>query len=317
MELNKDQLEAVNHKSGPLFIIAGAGTGKTSVITERIKYLIEKGSVKPSEILALTFTEKAASEMDERIDIAMPYGYEEVQVSTFHSFCDKLLKQESTYIGLNSSYSLMSDSESYMLFRRHLFEFPLDKFRPLGNPTKSISDILKFFSRLQDEDIDPVQYLEYVNGLPKGSDEEKEFFSEGLELAKTYEMYSEIKLKESKLDFGDVITLTLKLFRKKANILKKYHDKYKYVLVDEYQDTNYSQNVLVNMLALGKEPKQASQKEKKLANITVVGDDDQAIYKFRGAAISNILQFKDMYPTAKRVVLNSNYRSTQEILDFQ
>src|SRR5690606_20526312 len=153
MELNKSQRKAVEHNSGPLLIIAGAGTGKTAVITQRIVHLVQKGLAKPSEILALTFMEKAASEMEERVDIAMPYGYEEMWISTFHAFCDRILKQEGVYIGLDTNYKMMTKAESYILFRKHLFEFPLERLRPLGNPTKFIDDILSHFSRLQDEDV--------------------------------------------------------------------------------------------------------------------------------------------------------------------
>lgn len=311
MKLNKAQLEAVNHKSGPLLIIAGAGTGKTAVITERILKIVNEGWADPSEILALTFTEKAAGEMEERIDMSMPYGYEQMWISTFHSFCDRLLKQEGVYMGLDTNYKLMTQAESYIFFRQHLFEFPLEQFRPLGNPTKFIGEILKHFSRLQDEDVSAQDYLKYAQSLDGKSEE----YLEAKELAETYKVYSELKIKHSKLDFGDLIFLTLKLFRERPRILKKYHERFKYILVDEYQDTNYTQNVLVNMLALGKEQKNASKAERKNANVTVVGDDDQSIYKFRGAAISNILQFKEVYPEAKRVVLVDNYRSKQEILD--
>lgn len=315
MKLNKQQKEAVEHKSGPLLIIAGAGTGKTKVITERIGNIIEKEWAKPTEILALTFTEKASNEMKERVDILRPLSYEEPTIATFHSFADSVLRQEAIYIGIDSNYKLMTQSEGYILFRKHLFEFPLKTFRPLGNPTKFITDILSHFSRLQDEDVSPQQYIDYANSLPEGSDVEKKVKEEALELSATFKMYQEIKISQSKFDFGDLIYTLLKVFREKPNILKKYHDRYRYILVDEFQDTNYTQNVLVNLLALGKDTKQTTLEERNQANITVVGDDDQAIYKFRGAAISNILQFKQIYPNAKNVVLTENYRSNQEILD--
>ncbi|MBI2356727.1 ATP-dependent helicase [Candidatus Dojkabacteria bacterium] len=315
MDLNKSQLEAVNHKSGPLLIIAGAGTGKTAVITQRILNIVNKGWAKPSEILALTFTEKASKEMLERVDVAMPYGYEEVWISTFHSFCDRILRQESIFLGLNPNYKLMTEVEAYMLFRKHIFEMPLDIFRPLGNPSGFISQILSHFSRLQDEDVTPEDYIKYANGIKEDDDTKGLDKKQMVELANAYKFFTELKLKESRLDFGDLINTVIKLFRDRPNILKKYHEKFKYILVDEYQDTNYTQNVLVNMLATGKDPKDISEKESKSANITVVGDDDQSIYKFRGAAISNIIQFKDVYSTAKRIVLTENYRSKQEILD--
>ena len=315
MELNEQQAIAVNHKNGPLLIIAGAGTGKTKVITERIAKIVNEKWAKPNEILALTFTEKAASEMQQRVDALLPLNYEEPWISTFHSFCDKILRQEASYIGLDSNYKLMTPSQSYILFRKNIFKFPLKYFRPLGNPTKFITDILSHFSRLADEQVLPEQYLKWAKKLIETSESEKEFKEESLELANTYKEYLDVKVANSKLDFGDLIITTLKLFLEKPNILKKYHNQFKYILVDEYQDTNYTQNVLVNLLALGKEQSKATEDEKKKANITVVGDDDQAIYKFRGAAISNIMQFKQVYSKAKSVVLTTNYRSNQEILD--
>ncbi|KKR06454.1 MAG: hypothetical protein UT34_C0001G0495 [candidate division WS6 bacterium GW2011_GWF2_39_15] len=315
MELNKSQQEAIEHKSGPLLIIAGAGTGKTAVITQRMVNIMRKDWAKASEILALTFTEKACKEMLERVDVEMPYGYEEVWISTFHSFCDKVLKQEGIFIGLNPNFKLMTEAEGYMLFRKHIFEMPLDIFRPLGNPSGFISQILNHFSRLQDEDVTPDDYIKYANSLKAESVEESLNKRQAVELSNTYKFFTELKLKESKLDFGDLINTVLRLFRERPNILKKYHEKFKYILVDEFQDTNYTQNVLVNMLALGEDTEKGKKINTNKANVTVVGDDDQSIYKFRGAAISNILQFKKLYPTAKRVVLTENYRSKQEILD--
>jgi DNA helicase-2/ATP-dependent DNA helicase PcrA len=308
MKLNKEQLEAIKHKGGPLLIIAGAGTGKTTVITERIKYLIFGKLAKPNEILALTFTEKAAREMENRVDVAMPYGYTQMWISTFHSFCDRILRQDALQIGFDPRYKLMSEAETTQLIRNNLFKFDLNYFRPLGNPNKFIGGMLQHFSRLQDEDVLPNQYLDWVkskikNQKSKTSKEEKQEMAKWKELAEAYRVYDELKTKEGLMDFGDLITKTLKLFRDRPNVLKTYQQQFKYILVDEFQDTNYAQNELTKLLA-GKEK-----------NITVVGDDDQSIYRFRGAAISNIIQFRKNFPTTKIVVLTKNYRSTQEILD--
>lgn len=306
-KLNKDQLKAIRHGKGPLLIIAGAGTGKTTVITERIKYLIAKGFAKPEEILALTFTEKAAREMEERVDQAMPYGYTQMWISTFHSFCDRVLRNEALAIGLDTGYRLMTEAESIKLFRDHLFDFELDYFRPLGNPTKFISGILQHFSRLQDEDVSPEQYLKWSKSYKLSADrsDDKLESAKWKELASTYKQWSDIKAKEGALDFADLITKTLELFRERPNILSQYKSQFKYILVDEFQDTNIAQYELLKLLAPPKDN----------ANITVVGDDSQSIYKFRGAAVSNIIHFMDDYPEAKRVVLTFNYRSTQAILD--
>lgn len=304
-KLNKEQKEAIEFGGGPLLIIAGAGTGKTTVITERVKHLIMKGHAKPEEILALTFTEKGAREMEERIDVAMPYGYTQMWVMTFHSFCDQVLRDNAIHIGLSPTYKLMTEAQAIDLVRKNLFELDLDYFRPLGNPNKFIDGLLKHFSRLQDECVSPDEYLKWAqkNGKKTGTDEEKLESKKDKELANSFKKYSALKIKENVMDFGDLITNTIKLFRERQNILKIYQEKFKYVLIDEFQDTNYAQNQLAVLLA------------GKSKNITVVGDDDQSIYRFRGAAISNIIQFRKIFPETKITVLTRNYRSTQEILD--
>lgn len=312
IKLNDKQLEAVGCKEKELLIIAGAGTGKTAVLTQRILHIIKENWAKPSEILALTFTEKAAQEMQDRIDTEMDYGYEEPLISTFHSFCDRILREDGYNIGIDGNYSLMSSAQAYIFLRRNLYELPLKTLRPKGNPTKFLNDFLKHVSRLQDEDVSPEEYVEYAKKLPKESVVEKEEYQRVNELADTYRKYTELKISNSKMDFGDLILFTIKLLREKPNILNKYRKKFKYILVDEFQDTNFTQNVLINILTLGNEKKEV---EKSGPSLTVVGDDDQAIYKFRGAAISNILQFKQTYPNAKEIVLTENYRSKQEILD--
>jgi DNA helicase-2/ATP-dependent DNA helicase PcrA len=296
LKLNKEQQEAIKFGSGPLLIIAGAGTGKTTVITERIKYLILSKKVKPSEILALTFTEKAAREMEERVDVAMPYGYTQMWIMTFHSFCDRILRREALHIGLDPRYKLMTEAEAIQLLRNNIFKLDLNYFRPLGNPNKFLSGMLQHFSRLQDEDVAKNYYFKCLN-------KSDPYFEKWEELAKAYKAYDEIKVKENVLDFGDVIIKTLKLFRDRPNILKEYQKQFKNLLVDEFQDTNYAQNELTKLLA------------GKAGNINVVGDDDQSIYRFRGAAVSNIIQFRKNFPKTKVIVLTKNYRSTQEILD--
>ena len=312
-KLNKEQKEAVEFESGPLLIIAGAGTGKTTVVTERIKRLIGKGLAKPQEILALTFTEKAAREMETRVDLTMPYGYTQMWIMTFHSFCDKVLRDSALNIGLDPRYRLLTEADSTALVRRNLFKFELDYFRPLGNPTKFISGLLQHFSRLQDEDIEPTEYFRWVqtqklklknqNHNSKVKTDELIEIEKWFELAGAYRAYSELKVKESVMDFGDLVTKAVKLFRDRPNVLKEYQGKFKYLLVDEYQDTNISQNELVKLLA-GKE-----------GNITVVADDDQAIYRWRGAAVSNIIQFRKSFPETRVITLTKNYRSSQVILD--
>ncbi len=306
-KLNSEQLEAVQFGQGPLLIIAGAGTGKTTVITERIKWLVAQELAKPSEILALTFTDKASREMEERVDVAMPMGFTQMWISTFHSFCDRILRSEALHIGLSPNYNLLTQAETVQLLRRNLFKFQLQYFRPLGNPTKFIEGMIQHFSRLKDEDVSPAEYIKWAKS-PKQNLKNKDDNEEAakyLELAKAYQVYEELKVKEGVMDFADLIAQTLKLFRNRPGILRQYQNQFKYILVDEFQDTNFAQYALLKLLAPPAEK----------PNLTVVGDDSQSIYKFRGAAISNILQFMDDYQKAKQVILNKNYRSTQTILD--
>ena len=307
--LNSEQKKAIEHKSGPLLIIAGAGTGKTTVITERIKYLIKQKLANPEEILALTFTDKAAKEMEDRVDRMMPYGYTQMWISTFHTFCDHLLRQEGIAIGLNPNFKLMTESESILFLKKHLFKLDLEYFRPLGSPNKFLEALLTHFSRLADEDITPDEYVSFAQSqnskvkTQKSKEEEILENKKTLELANAFRQYSNLKLKESMLDFADLISQSLFLLRTRKNILKRYQNQFKYILVDEFQDTNYAQNELAMLLSGTQQ------------NITVVADDDQAIYRWRGAALSNVIQFRNNFPKATIITLIKNYRLTQEILD--
>jgi len=301
-EINKEQAKVINHKNGHLLVVAGAGTGKTRVITERIKKLIEKEEIKPKEILALTFTEKAAGEMIDRTGDAMPLGYEEPWISTFHSFSDRILRAEGIEIGVDPGYKLLSSPEQWILLRKNLFDLGLKYFKPLGNPTKFISAILKFISRLQDENVSPEDFEKFVQSTKLENEERERIF----ELAHVYTEYTRLKLEKSKMDFGDLITWTLRLFKERPHILEKYKQQFRHVLLDEFQDTNFAQYELIKLLCPG---------EMGDRSLVVVGDDSQSIYKFRGAAVSNILQFMEDYPKAERVTLLKNYRSGQKVLD--
>ncbi len=310
IQLNENQLKAVEHSNGPLLVVAGAGTGKTRVITERIKYLIEENNIKPQEILALTFTEKAAGEMLDRVGDIMPLGYEEPWIYTFHSFADRILKTEGLEIGLDTSYKILSEPDQWLLFRHNLFQFDLHYYRPLGNPTKFISAILKLISRLHDENIGPEEFMHFAqtyHGIDESEVVNQTEKEKWLELARVYQQYQDLKLEKSKMDFGDLITWTIKLFKERPNILEKYQSKFKHVLVDEFQDTNFSQYELIKILCPNDGLTDRS--------LIVVGDDSQAIYKFRGAAVSNILDFREDYKDAEMVTLTENYRSVQPILD--
>lgn len=310
-KLNKAQLLAINHEKGPLLIIAGAGTGKTTVITERIKHLIVDKDILPPHVLALTFTEKAAFEMQERIDVLLPYGYSNLWIHTFHSFCDRILRDDAHNIGLDPNYKLISEAESVLLMRQNIFYLGLKFFKPLGNPTKFLDALLIHFSRLKDEDISPSEYIHWAQNQKSKikNQNETETKNQELEVAQyaelsnAYKKYEELKIKNSLMDFSDLISNTLLLFRTRPNILKRYQSQFKFVLVDEFQDTNFAQNELAILLA-GDDK-----------NITVVADDDQSIYRFRGAAVSNVLQFKKNFPETRIVTLIENHRSTQTILD--
>lgn len=350
--LNKEQIEAVTCTDGPVLVIAGAGTGKTTVIARRITYIIEQQLAKPHEILALTFTDKAANEMEERVDQLLPYGSFDTQISTFHSFGERLLRENALEIGLPTDFKVLTKPQQVLFFQQNLFRFDLRHYRPLSTPTKFIQALITLFSRCKDECVTPKEYKAFAESLARGitnyelgirnikgprlrkdnprptsplvkgeefsvssllergrikegdnSDIDAVEIEKQLELAKVYEQYENFKATSGVVDFGDLIVKSYELLQKQPQLLKQYQSRFRYILVDEFQDTNYAQNELVKLLA-------AQHK-----NICVVGDDDQSVYKFRGAAISNILQFKDEYPKAKQVVLTTNYRSTQPILD--
>jgi DNA helicase-2/ATP-dependent DNA helicase PcrA len=332
--LNPAQKQAVIHDSGPLLIVAGAGTGKTTVLINRLAYLIMFRKVKTEEILLLTFTEKAAGEMEERADKILPYGYVDLWINTFHGFGERVLREFGLEIGLNPGFKLLTETDQWVLIKKNLAAFALDYYRPLGNPTKFISELIRHFSRLKDENISPAEYLQYAEELE--SDQDQRLSGQPLskkapalpskkkkkaadapeeggaeleigrikELANAYHVYNQLLLTNNFLDFGDLIVYTLKLFRERPNILKFYRHQFKYIMVDEFQDTNWAQYELIKAVAAP------------INNLVVVGDDDQAIYKFRGASLSNIMQFKDDYKQAKEIVLTENYRSRQEILDY-
>lgn len=321
-DLNEEQRLAVQTTEGPVLIVAGAGTGKTTVITRKLAYLMASEKAKSDEILALTFTEKAAQEMEERVDRLLPYGYLDLWVSTFHSFAERILKDHALEIGLPNNFKVLTPVDSWLMLRQNFDKFDLDYWRPKGNPTKYIRALIDHFARAKDEGLWPEDYLEFAEKLKLDTDsleflkvdhkvskkEKKEMQKQEIvkinELANAYHIYQKLLLDNDCLDFGDLINYTLKLFKERPHILAKFRDKFKYILVDEFQDTNWAQYELIKLLAAPRN------------NLTVVGDDDQSIYKFRGASLSNILQFKDDYPDSKEIILVDNYRNCQNILDL-
>ncbi len=281
-KLNPEQKQAVMHQTGPLLIVAGAGTGKTTVITDRIVYLIEQKLAKPEEILAVTFTEKAALEMEERVDRALPFGYFDLWVSTFHSFAERILKDNGLDIGLPTDFKLLDNAGAWILMRQNLDKFGLKYYKPLGNPSRFIKSLLEHFSKCKDQMIYPKDYLEYSENNLEDEERIKE-------LANCYHVYQQLLLDNNSLDFGDLINYALQLFQKRPAILDFYRKKFKYILVDEFQDTNYAQYELIKLLSAPNN------------NLTVCADDDQAIYRWRGASFSNIVKFQEDFPKVKQV----------------
>jgi len=307
--LNPEQLRAVTHGEGPLLVVAGAGTGKTQVITRRIAWLIATRRAKPSEILALTFTEKAAAEMQLRVDQLVPYGYTDSTIGTFHAFGDRLIREYALELGLPGDVRVLSRAEAVIFLHEHLFALDLDEYRPLGDPTRFLGALVALFSRCKDEDVSPAAYRAWADGLAAAAAAAPEdaVLAERArrqtELAAAYARYQELLEASGCIDFGDQVALALRLVRDSAAARAEVQSRFRYVLVDEFQDTNRSQSELVSIVAAPHR------------NLTVVGDDDQSIYRFRGAAISNILEFRERHPSARTIVLRRNYRSRPAILD--
>ena len=309
-DLTPRQRKAVTHGDGPLLIVAGAGTGKTTVLTRRIAWLIAEKRAKPSEILALTFTDRAALEMTERVDQLVPYGFTDTVISTFHAWGDRLLREHALEAGLSDRSTVLSRAEQVIFMREHLFELPLDRYRPLGDPTRFLHALVTLISRARDEDVAPSEYLVLAKTLAVSAaaapDDAAlaETAAQHSELAACYAAYEALMRANDRIDFGDQVSLALCLLREHPSILESERQRYRYILIDEFQDTNHAQFELVKLLAGSPN-----------ANLTVVGDDDQSIYRFRGAALSNILGFRAAYPKAPSVVLADNFRSVQPILD--
>ena len=279
--LNKQQIEAVKHIDGPMLVLAGAGSGKTKVLTSRIAYLIEQG-VSIDNILAITFTNKAAKEMKEREIKLIGYDAKSIQISTFHSLGLKIIKENYARLGYKSNFVILDSDDTLTVVKKIMKDLNLNpKFY-------NARDIRNKISSAKNELLDPEQYSKV------------EFDSNIIEV---YRKYNKKLLINNSVDFDDLLILPIRLFKQYPDILKYYQDKYKYVLIDEYQDTNEAQYIFSKMLCNNHK------------NIFVVGDNDQAIYAFRGANYKNILNFEKDYPNCKVIMLEENYRSTQNILD--
>ena len=285
--LNKEQAEAVRHTEGPVLILAGAGSGKTRVITHRIAYLMDECGVNPWNILAITFTNKAAGEMRERVDNMIGFGAESVWISTFHSMCVRILRRHIDLLGYSSSFTIYDTDDQKSLMK--------DVCKYLKIDTRDLREraILSEISSAKNELITPLQYREENTGVS----------FRNKRIADAYEEYQKRLKKNNALDFDDLLMLTVELFHSHDEVLANYQNRFRYIMVDEYQDTNTAQFELVRLLA------------DRNRNLCVVGDDDQSIYRFRGANIRNILDFEKVYPDALVVKLEQNYRSTQNVLD--
>lgn len=284
--LNPAQQEAVYHVDGPLLLLAGAGSGKTRVLTHRIAYMIEEAGINPWNIMAITFTNKAAGEMRERVDKIVSFGAEDVWVSTFHSSCVRILRRFIDKLGYDRNFTIYDADDQKVVMR--------DVCKRLNIDTKVYKErsLMSAISSAKDELIGPEEYqMQHPGDFAKQR------------IAQVYKEYQAVLKKNNALDFDDLIFKTVELFRNNADVLEYYQERFKFIMVDEYQDTNTAQFKFVSLLA------------SKYRNLCVVGDDDQSIYKFRGANIYNILNFEQEYPDARVIKLEQNYRSTKNILN--
>lgn len=284
--LNDRQKEAVYETEGPVLLLAGAGSGKTRVLTHRIAYLIENNGVNPWNILAITFTNKAAGEMRERVNSLIGFGAEQIWVSTFHSACVRILRRHIDLLGYSTNFSIYDTDDQKSLMKEICKRLEID--------TKVYKErsILSAISSAKDELIGPKEF--YQNTIGDYSKQK---------IAVAYEEYQKALKNNNALDFDDIIVKTIELFKAYPEVLLNYQERFRYIMVDEYQDTNTAQFELIHLLA------------GKYRNLCVVGDDDQSIYKFRGANIHNILDFEKVFPEAKVIKLEQNYRSTKKILE--
>ena len=286
--LNREQQQAVCQTEGPVLILAGAGSGKTRVITHRIAYLMEECEVNPWNILAITFTNKAAGEMRDRVDRLIGFGSESVWISTFHSMCVRILRRHIDLLGYQNTFTIYDTDDQKTVMK--------DICKRLRIDTKQLKErqILGAISSAKNELISPLRYREdHVGGW--------DYY--GRQIGDCYEEYQKVLKKNNALDFDDLLMKTVDLFHTHPEVLENYQNRFRYIMVDEYQDTNNAQFELVRLLAA------------RYRNLCVVGDDDQSIYRFRGANINNILDFEKVYPEALVVRLEQNYRSTQNVLD--
>jgi superfamily I DNA/RNA helicase/CRISPR/Cas system-associated exonuclease Cas4 (RecB family) len=303
-DLNEAQLEAVTHPSGPLMVVAGAGSGKTRVITRRIAWLASQGTA-PEQMLALTFSTKAAEEMRVRAEGLLEEPYEELSCSTFHAFCTRLLQEEALDGGFDPFFHPVAPADRLALLLDRGDELTFERHEMWGNPAGLISKLIDRVDRLKDECVSAHDYRSWAQSLADSADDEVQSEQALLELefARFYEDHDRMLDEAGVLDFGELILRSIQLLGERLNVRRRLSERYRTVLVDEYQDTNFAQGVLLRLLV------------KDNRDVCVVGDDDQSIYRFRGASRKNIADFERHFPDAKVVRLEQNYRSRRAILD--
>jgi len=314
--LDRDQRRAVTHRRGPLLVVAGPGTGKTEVITRRIAWLIATKRARPQQILALTFTDKAAAGMQSRVDLLVPYGQAESSILTFHAFGDQTLREFGHELGLADAPRIIGRADQIVLLREHMFDLGLQRYLPLGDPTRFLGSLADLFGRAKDTGITPAELADCAAELASGADAAlrgapdkaaqlaaRTLVDEAAgqaELAAAYARYQELMLERGLLDFGDQVSLATRLLRERPAVAGAITDRFRYVLVDEAQDIDPVQLEMLRLLTPHRE-------------LTLVGDDDQAIYTFRGAAIQHLLELSDE-PDMRRIVLRTSHRSHAPIL---
>ncbi len=316
--LNREQRQAVTHGDGPLLVIAGPGTGKTEVITRRVAWLIATRRARPDQILALTYTDAAAAEMQARVDVLVPYGQADAAIHTFHAFGDRLVREFGLEVGRDPDARLVGRAEQVLLLREHVFELGLDRYLSLADPTRLLGALAELFARAKDEGITPAEYRSFAEELIAGAraasvdadssaalDACVALVDEGighLEIASAFSRYQELLTEKGLIDFADQVALAGTLLADRPSVRALVQDRYRYVVVDELQDVNPAQLELLRLVCGD------------AANVTAVGDDDQAIYAFRGAAVETLTGFGETFADLRRVVLRRNYRSRAPIL---
>ncbi|HVQ22440.1 MAG TPA: ATP-dependent helicase, partial [Candidatus Saccharimonadia bacterium] len=314
--LDRQQRQAVTHGDGPLLVLAGPGAGKTHVVTRRIAWLIATKRARPEQILALTFTERSAEEMQARVDMLVPYGQAGTDIQTFHAFGDRLIRDHALELGLPGEPRVVSRTEAAILLGGAIDRLKLRHYRPLADPTRHVGALVDLAMRAKDEGALPADFRAIASTLeePGGSvavatdtvetlDADREQAARLRELADAYETYQGLLLEAGAIDHGDQLSMAVRLLREHPSVRAALGTRYRYLLVDEFQDTNPAQLDLLDLMGVG------------TRNVTVVGDDDQAIYAFRGAAVENLLGFEARFPGTRTIALRRNHRSRRPIVD--